>query len=106
MPWNIKESVRRFSSYNYGRWVLDCVFPKSENPDDFHSTEGAVCLTDNPVQVLGWEDIDRLFEAGIEQGFNGDWIDIGFNRRADERRIDLEWHFFETPPQSGFAIKD
>lgn len=96
-PEGLKELIHIYSSFNHGCHILDTVFPRVENPEDFHSTEFVVCLTDNPIQVLGWKDKDELVQQGVDEGLHIDWINRGFEKRALERGIDLEWHFFSEP---------
>ncbi len=97
-PERLKELIHEYSSYNYGWYIFDVVFPRFKNPEDFHSTEFEICLTDNPVQVLGWKETEELVQQGVaEEGLDEDWINIGFEKRALERGIDLEWHFFSEP---------
>ena len=98
-PKELKKLVNIFSSYNHGKYILDSVFPRNENPDDFHSNEFAVCSVDNPVQVLGWDDYESMITQGVEEGLSEDWITFGFEERAIERGINLEWYFFENPSQ-------
>ncbi len=100
-PDKAKKWIHCVSSYNHGAYILDQVFPKSENPDDFHSTEFEVDLSDDPIQVLGWNDVEKLKQEAQKIGLNRDWMELGFEWRAQERGIDLEWHFFATPPQTG-----
>lgn len=90
--------IQTYSSYNYGAHILNSVFPKSENPEDYHSRDGVVFITEHPVQVLGWDDEKRLIKEGIEQGLNEDYIRMGFELQAEERGIDLEWSFQEHVP--------
>lgn len=97
-PKELRKWMNFASSYRHGAYILDQVFPKYENPEPFHSTVTMVDLSDNPVQVLGWNDVEELTKQGIEQGLNRNWIDLGFNIRAEERGIDLEGSFFATPP--------
>lgn len=85
------------SSHTYGTHILDQVFPISKNPDAFNSTEFVIDVSDNPVQVLGWKDVETLTEQGVEEGLNRRWIEDGFEDRARERGIDLEWHFYPEP---------
>lgn len=35
-PERLKELMLEMSSVKYGRYVLNCVFPKFDNPQDFH----------------------------------------------------------------------
>jgi len=97
-PKKLAEVIRRYSSFNHGRWILNQVFPRHKNSDDFHSTGSTICLTDNPIQVLGWQDMEDLIQQGVnEKKLNKDWIRFGFHDEAEQRGIDLEWHFFEYP---------
>lgn len=87
------------SSANYGGWVFDQVFPRADNPVEFNSTPSMISLSDRPVQVLGWKETDDLLQQGNRvHDLDEQWTQIGFHMRAQERRIDLEWHFHEFPP--------
>lgn len=97
-PAELRRWIKILSSYKYGQWVFDSVFPRYENPEDYHSTEYEICLDDNPVQVLGWQEQKELFQQGVEQGLKEDWINAGFILRSRERGIDLDCHFFEFAP--------
>lgn len=55
----LREWMRRLSSARYGEHLFDRVFPKSENPKEYHSCEGMIALDESPVQVLGWEEKDE-----------------------------------------------
>lgn len=98
-PMELKKWIHCASSYNYGWHIFDQTFPVYENPEPFHSTPLMVDLTDDPVQVLGWKEVDELIEEGVQQGLLKRWIELGFNMRSEERGIDLEWHFFATSRQ-------
>jgi len=95
----LKSWIIATSSYNFGSSILDQVFPRFENLQEFHSTESELDLNDHPVQVLGGNEVDDLKKEGINNGLNGNWIDIGFENRAIKRGIDLEWHFRSTVHQ-------
>jgi len=97
-PSTLKEEMKIASSVNWGRNILTRVFPKSENPNEYHSRDGTVCLNERPVQVLGWEDRENMIKEGVEAGLDGDWIDYGFEIESKKRGIDLEWSFYKTPP--------
>ncbi|KKQ55890.1 MAG: hypothetical protein US75_C0012G0033 [Candidatus Woesebacteria bacterium GW2011_GWC1_38_13] len=97
-PAKAKELIRNYSSFNWGRHILTLTFPKAENPEEYHSRNGVVCINESPVQMLGWDDLKRLTEEGIEKGLDKDYIDRGFEIEAERRGIDLEWSFFDTPP--------
>jgi hypothetical protein len=89
--------VTAVSSVNYGKHLLDEVFPRSENSDDYHSRNGIVYLNEHPVQVLGWEDYEVRKKQGIDEyGLEHEWISVGFEKRANERGIDLESSFHGT----------
>jgi len=94
----LKELIQMYSSCNYGVHLLNSVFPKIENPDGFHSQNGEVYLNEHPVQVMGWKKYDELIEEGVKSGLNKDYIIFGFEMQAENRGIDLEWHFFEEVP--------
>jgi hypothetical protein len=104
-PAELREWINILSSYHYGQWVFDSVFPKFDNPEDYHSTEFEICLTDNPIQVLGWAEKDELVQKGMDEGFQEDWINVGFILRSYERGIDIEWHFAEFVPQESKVLK-
>lgn len=95
-----KQVLLIYSSYNHGRFILDSVFPKYDNPEPFHSTKYEVDLSDRPIQVLGWAEQSQMKKDGIEEGLIKEWIDVGFYDRAEERGIDLESHFAEFSRQS------
>lgn len=97
-PAELRKWIKILSSYKHGQWVFDSVFPRYDNPEDYHSTEFEICRDDNPVQVLGWKEQKELFQQGIDQGFKEDWINAGFVLRSRERGIDLEWHFAQFAP--------
>lgn len=98
-PKEIKVWIRAVSSVNYGKSLLDEVFPRIENPDEYHSRNGEVRLDEHPVQVLGWEDYKERKERGVkDHNLDRNWIEFGFNKRAGERGIDLEWHFHYKVP--------
>ena len=96
-PQILKRWIHITSSFNHGKWILDQTFPRSENPQDYSSSDAGIALHKNYVQVLGWDDKKQMVAAGASMGLDEMWIDIGFERRARERGIDLEWVFFETP---------
>lgn len=98
LPWQLIKWSRMASSVNHGRWILNATFPASDNPEPFNSTPDMIVLNEIPIQVLGWEDVKHLKAQGVEEGLDRDLIDIGFNRRAEERGIDLEFFFHHTPP--------
>ena len=98
-PKELKQVLLIYSSHNYGQFILDSVFPKFDNPEPFHSTEFVVDLSDQVVQVLGWQEQKQMVNDGVKEGLIRGWIDAGFEDRATERGIDLEWHFFEFPRQ-------
>lgn len=101
-PGEYKYWFNVLSSINWGKNMLNQVFPKNENQEDFNSRDGIVDLFDKPIQVLGWDDVKKIKEEGVNLGLEETWIDTGFEEQAEERGIDLEWHFFEEPP----TIKD
>lgn len=96
-PQELRNWIKVASSVNYGKSLLDEVFPKFDNPDDFHSSEDFIALNENPTQVLGWADYERMIKTGNDSGLIDNWIRTGFCRRADQRGISLEWSFFEFP---------
>lgn len=98
-PEELKRVINVISSVNFGRHILTNVFPKSENPEEYHSRNGEVCLSEHPVQVLGWKEKKHLVQEGVKLGFDEDWIVYGFEDEAERRGIDLEWHFAEEPPK-------
>jgi hypothetical protein len=95
-----EELIQMYSSYNYGVYLLNSVFPKIDNPDEFHSRDGVVCLEEHPIQAMGWKEHDELIEKGVQSGLNEDYIIIGFETEAERRGIDLEWAFFENVPNN------
>lgn len=97
----LRQQVQILSSENYGRHVLEQVFPRYDNPEDFHSTEWEIRLDEHPVQVLGWAEQQQLVQEGVEMGLDEMWIDRGFVLQSGERGIDLEWHFYQHPPRCG-----
>lgn len=99
-PKELKRLIRNISSVNYGRHILTSVFPKYENPEEFHSTEVEICVSEHPTQVLGSDDEERMIQEGVNMGFERVYIEWGFNNEAVRRGIDLEWSFFEKPPNS------
>jgi hypothetical protein len=99
---DMQELIRVYSSYNYGVHLLNSVFPKLENPEEFHSRDGYVRLDEHPTQVMGWKEHDEIIDEGVKQGFDRDYINLGFELQAEKRGIDLEWSFFENVLQ----IKD
>ena len=98
-PQELKKLVRILSSVNHGGYILDSVFPRYKNPEDYNSRGDCICLSDKPVQVLGWKEMEELVQQGVEEGLLKDWVDVGFCERAEERGINLEWHFSEHPPR-------
>ena len=100
-PSETKELICNYASYEWGRNILTQVFPKAENPDEYHSRNGVVCVSESPIQVLGWQEFDDLKDEGVGNGLKRDYIDLGFNNEAENRGIDLEWSFFEKPRNSG-----
>ena len=98
-PAELREWIKILSSYKYGQWVFDSVFPRYDNPEEYHSTEYEICLDDNPIQVLGWQEEKELIQEGVKAGFKEDWINAGFVLRSRERGIDLDLHFAEFSPQ-------
>ncbi len=103
-PAELRRRINIYSSFLYGCSIFDQVFPKYDNPDPFHSTEAAVCLDDNPIQVMGWAEQEELVQQGVKEGFQEDWIIVGFEERAGERGIDLEWHFSEHPTEKPTSL--
>jgi hypothetical protein len=102
-----KEVLRVYSSYQYGAYVLSSVFPKNLNPDEYHSRYGVVRLDEHPVQALGWKEYEELIEEGVRSGLDKRYIEFGFERKATERGIDLEWHFHaEVPGRNTSNITD
>lgn len=97
-PSEARYLIHVYSSYNWGKHILTKVFPHSENPGEYHSRNGVVVLSEKPEQVLGWEDVKRLTKEGVKMGLDKDYIDLGFEREAERRGIDLEWSFFQNPP--------
>lgn len=94
----MRELVLKYSSFNWGAHLLNSVFPKADNPSEFHSRDGVVQLDEHPVQVMGWKEYEEQIKLGISMGFNRDYIIWGFNQQAEERGIDLEWHFSAEAP--------
>lgn len=97
-PDKLKLWINRASSVNWGKNILARIFPKSENPEDYHSGDGVIRLDEHPVQVLGWEDKDRMVKEGVSLGLSEGWIDRGFESEARRKGLDLEFHFFAHPP--------
>jgi len=95
----LKKIIHINSSVNWGKHILTSIFPKNVNPEEYHSRHGVVCLTENPIQVLGWKEKDEMVQQGVDMGLDKDWINYGFYDKSEERGIDLEWSFFETPRQ-------
>lgn len=105
-PKELRYWVKAVSSANYGRHLLDAVFPRSENPEDYHSRNGIVRLDEHPVQVLGWEDYEERKKQGVDEySLDRDWITVGFGKRAEERGIDLEMSF-HSKAQEGNNYQD
>lgn len=65
------------------------VFPKSENPNEHHSRNGAVCLSEKPVQVLSRKEQREKVDEGVNLGLDRDWINWGFENEAGRVGIDL-----------------
>ena len=97
-PDRLKELIVIMKSLEYGGYILNCVFPKYDNPEEFHSRDGKVYFGEHPVQVLGWKEEEDLIEEGIQSGLLREWVEAGLWRQAEVRGIDLEWSFFEFPP--------
>ena len=100
-PDKLKEIMREMSSVKYGRHILNCVFPKFDNPDEYHSRSGVVYLDEHPVQVMGWEEQKKLVQEGVDMGLLEDWIEIGFEQQAERRGIDIEFHFHSVVSPKG-----
>jgi hypothetical protein len=96
-PEAFRDVIAVYSSFNYGKYILDTIFPRYENPEDYHSRDGVVRLDEHPIQVLGWDDYDQMVQEGLKNGLIEDWIDRGLEHQARERGIDPEWHFFADP---------
>lgn len=94
----MQELVNTYSSVQYGAHLLNSVFPKYENPDEFHSRNGVVMLEEHPTQVMGWDEYEAQIDEGVKMGLERRYIEFGFNKQADERGIDLEWSFHATVP--------
>ncbi len=95
----MRELVLKYSAFNYGAHLLNSVFPKYDNPEEFHSKDGIVCLDEHPVQVMGWKEYEEQIELGVSSmGLDRNYIIWGFNQQAEERGIDLEWHFSAEAP--------
>ena len=82
-PKELKKAIKILSSVNYGRHILTTVFPKIENPQEYHSTEDVIYLEEQPVQVIGWKGKEDLVLEGVEKGFGETWIDYGFEVEAE-----------------------
>jgi len=96
--------VLLFNSFNYGAHLLNSVFPKNDNPEQFHSTEFVVQLDERPKQVMGWKEYEEQIKNGVATGLSRDAILWGFNRQAEDRGISLEWSFFpEVPKQTNMS---
>lgn len=93
-----QQFLRRFNSLNYGIYLSYSVFPKFENPDEFHSRNGVVALNEHPVQVIGSREYEQRIEDGVKEGLDKRYIELGFDREAEKRGIDLEWSFFSEVP--------
>jgi hypothetical protein len=105
-PAELKTWVLAASSVNYGKSLLDEVFPKYENPDDYHSRSGITVLNEHPVQVLGYKEYWEKHQKGIKEfGLIDEYISLGFGRRAEERGIDLEWSFHGEVPKANDQTK-
>jgi hypothetical protein len=99
-PWKLKYWIKYASSVNFGKSLLDEVFPKYDNPEEYHSRGDIVCLDEHPVQVMGWKECDaKKKEAIVKYHLDRNAVEHGFWTRAEERGIDLEWSFFEKVPQ-------
>jgi len=94
------ELLKMYSSFNYGTYLLNSVFPKYDNPEDYHSTALEVCLSEHPVQVMGWKEYEEKITEGVKSGLNRDYIRFGFDTQAERRGIDLEWSFHGEVPQN------
>ena len=99
-PKEFKQVVLVYSSYNWGRHILTEIFPRIKNPNNYGSTNGCVNLSDNPIQVYGWDYEKEQTQLGIDKGLIEEWISAGFGAEAEARGIDLEWHFFQTPRET------
>lgn len=97
-PPHLKQWVKIASSVKFGRYLLQQTFPRDLNPNDYHSTQFEVDLTEHPVQELSWDDINSRKAIGRSQGLDPDWIDYGFEDQAETRGIDPEFHLFQNPP--------
>jgi hypothetical protein len=95
----MKQLICNYSSYNYGTHLLTSVFPKADNPDEFHSRNGVIRLDEHPLQAMGWKEYEQLIEDGVKMGLDESYISRGFEEQARKRGIDLEWAFFAEVPQ-------
>ena len=83
------------NSMDYGSKIFDEIFPQYRNPGKFHSTDISVRLDEEPFQEYGSDYWDRAKTKGeTELGLNSQWIEAGFDNRANERGINLEWSLF------------
>lgn len=93
-PPNLRECINILSSLEYGRHIFSQAFPRSENSNDYNSRKGVVYLDEHPIQVLGWEDVDKLVKEAVDEGFQEEWVRVGFDEEAERRGIDPDFHFF------------
>lgn len=96
----MEQLVNAYSSVQYGAHLLNSVFPKHENPDEFHSRNGIVMLEEHPAQVMGWDEYKAQIDEGVKMGLDQRYIEFGFEEQAGERGIDLEWSFHAIIPDS------
>ena len=94
-----KRLINLFSAINYGADILNIVFPKYDNPTEFHSTDTAVRLDEHPIQVIGWKEYKDLISKGVEAGLDRYEIIGGFSLKAEQRGINLEHSFHSEVPQ-------
>lgn len=94
-PETLKTWLKHASSYNHGAYILDQVFPICDNPKQLNSDPFETTHDEQLFQVLGWQEVEDLKQQGTDSGLERDWIEIGFEWRANERGIDLEKHFHQ-----------
>jgi hypothetical protein len=92
--------INLFSAINYGADILNAVFPKYDNPEEYHSTDTTVRLDEHPVQVMGWSEYEELIAKGVEDGLDRDEIIGGFFLKAKQRGINLEHSFHSQVPMT------
>lgn len=96
-PEKLRHAINIYSSYNHGKYILTCVFPRNINPENYHSNDTQVNLADNPTPALTWEEEEQMEQDAVASGMLQTWVRRGFEEGAIERGINLEWHFTNGP---------